>query len=116
MGLLHRTAVVLLSIPLSFCSLCAFWCCERCRMSMNCAGSELTLAQARIGVAQRVKSLSAPEHAPQWAAWLEEMGFVPGEHVSVLCRALPGADPIVVRVGQSTFALRQAEAACVHVE
>ena len=32
-----------------------------------------------------------------------------------MARALPGGDPLVVRVGQSTFALRRAEAACVEV-
>jgi len=40
---------------------------------------------------------------------------VAGEHVSVLARGLPGGDPLVVRIGQSTFALREAEAACVHL-
>ena len=76
----------------------------------------LTLAQAAIGQAHRVKGLIAPEGAPDWGHWLEEIGFVTGEHVSVLSRAMPGADPLVVRVGQSTFALRRAEAACVHLE
>ena len=28
---------------------------------------------------------------------------------------MPGADPLVVRIGMSTFALRSAEAALVHV-
>jgi len=32
-----------------------------------------------------------------------------------MARGLPGGDPLVVRIGQSTFALRQAEAACVRV-
>ena len=47
---------------------------------------------------------------------LRELGFVAGEHVAVLARAMPGADPLVVRIGQSTFALRRAEAACVELE
>ena len=34
----------------------------------------------------------------------------------LLARALPGGDPLVVRIGSSTFALRRAEAACVLVE
>jgi ferrous iron transport protein A len=33
----------------------------------------------------------------------------------LMARALPGGDPLVVRIGQSTFALRRAEAACVRV-
>ena len=49
------------------------------------------------------------------ARQLEEIGFLPGEQVSVRTRALPGGDPLVVRVGLSTFALRAAEAACIEV-
>lgn len=75
-----------------------------------------TLAQAAIGQAHRVKALQAPAHAPEWKQWLEELGFVAGEHVAVLARAMPGADPLVVRIGQSTFALRRAEADCVVLE
>ncbi|MDR2788862.1 MAG: ferrous iron transport protein A, partial [Candidatus Accumulibacter sp.] len=46
---------------------------------------------------------------------LEEIGFVTGERVRLMVKAVPGGDPMVVRVGQSTFALRHAEAACVSV-
>jgi ferrous iron transport protein A len=49
------------------------------------------------------------------ARQLADLGFVPGEPVAVVARAWPGGDPIVVRVGQSRFALRRAEAACVRV-
>jgi ferrous iron transport protein A len=33
----------------------------------------------------------------------------------VLTRGRPGGDPLAVRVGHSTFALRRVEAACVQV-
>jgi ferrous iron transport protein A len=46
---------------------------------------------------------------------LEDIGFVPGEQVQVLSKAFIGGDPMVVRVGQSTFALRQAEAQLIEV-
>jgi ferrous iron transport protein A len=75
-----------------------------------------TLADAQIGHPHRVEALRAPTHAPEWESWLEELGFVGGEHVSVLARGLPGGDPLVVRIGQSTFALRRAEAACVQLQ
>ncbi|MDT8998979.1 FeoA family protein [Paucibacter sp. APW11] len=75
-----------------------------------------TLASATLGHAHRVHRVSAPAYAPEWSQWLEEIGFVSGEHVSVLARGLPGADPLVVRIGQSTFALRQAEAACIQLQ
>ena len=62
-----------------------------------------------------VVKIAGPESAPEWARWLEEVGFVPGESVQVVTRAPLGGDPMVVRVGQSTFALRKAEAACIEV-
>ncbi len=33
----------------------------------------------------------------------------------MIARGAPGGDPLVVRIGDSTFALRKAEAACVRV-
>jgi len=54
-------------------------------------------------------------HAGHRAQQLADIGFVPGEGVSVVARAWPGGDPLVVRVGQSRFALRKAEADCVFV-
>ena len=53
--------------------------------------------------------------APEWGRWLEEIGFIPGERVTLMARGMPGGDPLMVRVGDSTFALRRAEAACVQV-
>jgi ferrous iron transport protein A len=60
-----------------------------------------------------------PEAAAQpaeRARQLADLGFVPGEFVTVIARAWPGGDPLVVRVGHSRFALRRAEAACVRVQ
>ncbi len=69
-----------------------------------------------IGQSLLVRSVQAPVYAPEWAQWLEEIGFIPGERVALMARGAPGGDPLVVRVGLSTFALRRAEAACVQVE
>ncbi|MDC8771340.1 FeoA family protein [Roseateles albus] len=74
-----------------------------------------SLAEAAIGAALSVVGVSSPSYAPEWAEWLEELGFLPGEAVRVIARGQPGADPLVVRIGQSTFALRRAEAACITV-
>jgi ferrous iron transport protein A len=63
-----------------------------------------------------VAALLPPPAAPEWAQWLTEIGFIPGEPVTLLARAQPGGDPMVVRIGDSTFALRRAEAACIQVE
>ena len=47
---------------------------------------------------------------------LMELGFVPGERLRVLKRGVPGGDPIAVKVGESTFALRRFEAALITIE
>lgn len=46
---------------------------------------------------------------------LLEIGFLPGESVRVIGHGVPGHDPLAVRVGHSTFALRSHEAALVQV-
>ena len=69
-----------------------------------------------LQVPLRVVAVHSPAGAPEWAGRLEEIGFLPGEQVSVLARGQPGHDPLVVRVGDSTFALRRAEAACILVQ
>jgi ferrous iron transport protein A len=48
-------------------------------------------------------------------ARLRDLGFVAGAHCEVIARMWPAGDPLVVRVGGSTFALRRAEAAAVRV-
>lgn len=71
-----------------------------------------------------------PLHTDAWVETLEmdaapqerdvllrllEIGFLPGERVRVVARAFPAGDPIAVRVGRTTFALRRREAALVRV-
>ena len=46
---------------------------------------------------------------------LLEIGFLPGEPVRVIARGLPGGDPLAVRVGHTTFALRRHEASMILV-
>jgi ferrous iron transport protein A len=72
-----------------------------------------TLDRAPAGRALRVLALEPSASAPDWTARLAELGFVAGEQVQLLRRGPIGGDPVVVRVGASTFALRLAEAACV---
>lgn len=76
----------------------------------------MNLDNAPLSSAWRVKSVVADPHHEERARQLEEIGFLPGEVVSVMTRAVPGGDPLVVRVGLSTFALRRAEARCIEVE
>jgi ferrous iron transport protein A len=74
-----------------------------------------TLLNAALGRAATIARIVPPEHAPDWAWRLAEIGFMPGERVMVTAQGLPGGDPLAVRVGRSTFALRRAEAACIHL-
>lgn len=47
---------------------------------------------------------------------LLELGFISGEDIEVLAETRPGRDPFVVRVGQTTLALRRGEAQPVWIE
>ena len=46
---------------------------------------------------------------------LLELGFIPGETVEVIEEIWPGGDPMAVRLGNTTFALRRREAGAVMV-
>jgi|LakMenE01Jun11ns_1017448.scaffolds.fasta_scaffold9496506_2 ferrous iron transport protein A len=46
---------------------------------------------------------------------LLEIGFYPGARVEVVAVQWPGDDPLAVRVGGATFALRRREAALVRL-
>ncbi|HYP84797.1 FeoA family protein [Variovorax sp.] len=46
---------------------------------------------------------------------LTEIGFVPGEAVCIMATGVPGREPLAIRLGHSTFALRRHEAALIHV-
>ncbi|MGV2288251.1 FeoA family protein [Trinickia sp. YCB016] len=46
---------------------------------------------------------------------LRDLGFVSGEPVRVVARGPWGADPILIQIGSTRFALRRAEASRVSV-
>jgi len=62
----------------------------------------------------RLRSLGQPDDAERILR-LTEIGFVPGESVRVVAFGFPGREPIAVRIGRSTFALRAHEAALTEV-
>jgi len=76
---------------------------------------DITLDQAQLGQPYFVHDVRVDSGMPEWARELEEIGFIPGECVTLMARGVPGGDPLVVRIGSSTFALRRAEAVCVHI-
>jgi len=79
--------------------------------------SPLRLDTLARGVPATVAALAPGQDAAQQAMALRlmEIGFLPGERVRVLASGFPAADPLAVRVGQATFALRRHEAALVQV-
>ena len=74
----------------------------------------ITVNQLPIGLVRQVERVNAPSNKPELAQQLEDIGFLPGEQVTVLRRSLLG-DPLMVRIGTSTFALRRAEAQLIEV-
>lgn len=79
--------------------------------------AEVRLADLATGAIARVVSVSPGEGAApaEVGRRLAELGFLPGEAVRVVARGFLSREPIAVRVGTGTFALRLFEAACVRV-
>jgi ferrous iron transport protein A len=82
----------------------------------------LSLAQLREGDAAVVAGLDDAggfDHDKSGSAALiarlRDLGFVAGARCQVMARMWLGGDPLVVRIGGSTFALRRAEATAVRV-
>ena len=71
------------------------------------------LADLAVNAEGRVAALCADGDA--LLRRLADLGFVPGEYVRVVARGAIGGEPLAVRVGRSTFALRRHEAACIQV-
>jgi ferrous iron transport protein A len=79
----------------------------------------ITLDQAIAHQKYRIAELRADGSAvidQERVRQLFELGFIKGESVVLLRRTMPGSDPMVVRVGGSTFALRKAEAQAINIE
>jgi len=66
----------------------------------------------------RISALAPAQDAEQTVLRerLQELGFVPGENLRVVAISYPARDPIAVRIGNTTFALRRHEAQMIHVE
>ena len=65
------------------------------------------------GVADQVQQKQT--HLLDISRRLKELGFVEGEELAILHKGYFGGEPIAVRIGQSTFALRYFEAALIGV-
>jgi ferrous iron transport protein A len=77
------------------------------------AGRECSLADLAIGATAQVVGVRPVDATPEGcelALRLLEIGFMAGERVRVIAHGHPGREPIAVRVGGTTFALRRFEA------
>jgi ferrous iron transport protein A len=75
------------------------------------------LADLATGTEARVLAVSAVDNSASadLGRRLAELGFLPGEKLRIVARGFLGREPIAVRIGTGTFALRLFEAACVRV-
>jgi ferrous iron transport protein A len=77
----------------------------------------MKLADLATGAEAHVVSVSAADTggAGDLGRRLAELGFLPGEKIRIVARGFMGREPIAVRIGTGTFALRLFEATCVQV-
>jgi ferrous iron transport protein A len=75
------------------------------------------LAMLKKGDCATVTGLAATDGEEQLAMKMRllELGFAPGEQIRVVAESFPRRDPMAVRIGNTTFALRRHEAAMIHV-
>lgn len=76
----------------------------------------LRLSELPKGVMATVRAVEPTSAADAIARRLMELGFVAGEAVRVLAAGPVGAEPLLIQIGYTRFALRRAEAARVKVE
>lgn len=96
------------------------------KCSLNLANGEVSLDQLNVGESGFVRTInqltnsisptaSIDSRHSNLARRLMEIGFIPGEPLQVLHKGFFGGEPIAVRIGHSTFALRRYEAALISV-
>jgi ferrous iron transport protein A len=82
------------------------------------AAASPSLADLPLGTPARVigiRPAGGSREARELALRLLEIGFIEGEPVRVIAQGHPGREPIAVRIGGTTFALRRFEAQQVMV-
>lgn len=81
------------------------------------AGETLCLSHLKKGDAANVIGMTEGLGDDQAAMKrrLLELGFVEGETIRIVAESFPYRDPIAVRLGNTTFALRRHEAALIRV-
>ena len=75
-----------------------------------------TLPTGSSGTVVHVAPGDPADDGADLARRLMELGFVPGEKIRLLKRGMPGGEPLAIKVGNSTFALRRFEAALISIQ
>jgi ferrous iron transport protein A len=93
------------------------------KSTVSLSDSSVSLTDLQRGDSAWVSALDSsvlsgvnPQEAEAWMARLRDLGFVAGARCEIVARMWFGGDPLAVRIGGSTFALRRAEAAAVRVQ
>ena len=76
----------------------------------------IRLSELPFGDEAAVNTVEDALPADPVAVRLRDLGFVAGERVRIVARGPIGADPLLVQIGFTRFALRRSEAARVVVE
>lgn len=86
-------------------------------MSINPPPSPPVVSLLTLVRHQRAKVVQVEDLKPNdlVSRRLRELGFVPGETVSLVATGPVGADPLLIQVGYTRFALRRGEADRVKV-
>ena len=74
------------------------------------------LAVGQSGTVVHIAPGTGVSDGTDLARRLMELGFVPGEKIRLLKRGVPGGEPLAIKVGNATFALRRFEAALISVQ
>lgn len=77
----------------------------------------ISLCELERGVRATVAAIGSPatDQDRELVLRLIEIGFFPGETLRVIAHGQPGNEPIAVRLGGTTFALRRLEADYIRV-
>jgi ferrous iron transport protein A len=78
--------------------------------------SIMQLCDLPYGQSATVESVQELDSADHIATRLRDLGFVAGEPVRIVARGPIGADPLLIQIGFTRFALRRSEAARVFVK
>lgn len=73
----------------------------------------MRLSELSLGVSAVVLHVEETSPSDPIARRLRDLGFVAGEPIKLVARGPVGADPLLVQIGFTRFALRRSEAARV---